>query len=305
MQAWPLTGRAQELGVSSDVLRGDGPYAGVVIAGSAGVGKTRLAREAMVAAAQRCWTVHWVAGTVAAQSVPLGAFAQWADRLEGNPLHLVGSVIAAVTASPDGNPVLMVVDDARLLDDLSAFVVQQLVLRRAATVIATIRTGDPVSDAVAALWKDGHLRRLDLQPLSRGESDALLESVLGGPVSTACAERMWGLSRGNDLFLHQLVSQEMHAGRLVNSDQRWQWEGTMEVRSPRPSSCRCAPSKAIFTGPAHAWVQPPGSNSPSSSGNSRPRAILPITEPRLGPEGGPVASPGSCRRTAAERTRTR
>jgi DNA-binding CsgD family transcriptional regulator len=229
MQAWPLTGRAQELGVISDVLRDDGPYAGVVIAGSAGVGKTRLAREAMAAAAQRCWTVHWVAGTVAAQSVPLGAFAQWADRLEGNPLHLVGSVIAAVTASPDGNPVLMVVDDARLLDDLSAFVVQQLVLRRAATVIATIRTGDPVPDAVAALWKDGHLRRLDLQPLSRGESDALLESVLGGPVSTGCAERMWGLSRGNVLFLHQLVSQEMHAGRLVNRDQRWQWEGTMEV----------------------------------------------------------------------------
>jgi DNA-binding CsgD family transcriptional regulator len=229
MQAWPLTGRVQELGVISDVLRDDGPYAGVVIAGSAGVGKTRLAREAMAAAARRRWAVHWVAGTVAAQSVPLGAFAQWADRLEGNPLHLVGRVIAAVTASPEGAPVLMVVDDARLLDNLSAFVVHQLVLRRLAIVIATIRTGDPAPDAVAALWKDGHLRRLDLQPLARGESDALLELALCGPVSTACAERMWSLSRGNVLFLHQLVSQEMQAGRLVNRDRRWHWEGTMEV----------------------------------------------------------------------------
>ncbi len=229
MQAWPLTGRAEELEVIADVLCADGPYAGVVIAGSAGVGKTRLAREAMALAAERGWAVRWVAGTVAAQSVPLGACAQWADRLEGNPLQLVGSVIAKVTASPNGAPVLVVVDDARLLDNLSAFVLQQLVLRRAATVIATIRTGAPAPDAVTALWKDGHLRRLDLQPLSRGESDTLLQSALAGPVNTACAERMWRLTRGNVLFLHQLVTQEMQAGRLVSRDGNWQWVGTMEV----------------------------------------------------------------------------
>jgi len=229
MQAWPLTGRAEELEVIADALCADGPYAGVVIAGAAGVGKTRLAREAMSLAAQRGWAVRWLAGTIAAQSIPLGACEQWADRLAGDPLQLVGSVIAKVTASPNGAPVLVVVDDARLLDNLSAFVLHQLVQRRAATVIATIRTGAPAPDAVTALWKDGHLRRLDLQPLSHGESDALLRSALGGPVSTACAERMWRLTRGNVLFLHQLVSQELHARRLIARDGQWQWEGTMQV----------------------------------------------------------------------------
>lgn len=72
MQAWPLTGRAEELEVIADVFRADGPHAGVLIAGSAGVGKTRLAREAMAAARNCGWAVHWVAGTVAAQSIPLG-----------------------------------------------------------------------------------------------------------------------------------------------------------------------------------------------------------------------------------------
>jgi DNA-binding CsgD family transcriptional regulator len=229
MHAWPLMGRAEELDVIADVLRDDDSCAGVVIAGSAGVGKTRLAREAMALAAERGWAVRWVAGTVAAQSIPLGACAQWADRLEGDPLHLVANVITKVTASPDGAPVLVVVDDARLLDNLSAFVLQQLVLRRAATVIATIRTGAPAPDAVTALWKDGHLRRLDLQPLSRGESDTLLQSALEGPVNSACAERIWRLTRGNVLFLHQLVTQELHAGRLVSRDGNWQWVGTMEV----------------------------------------------------------------------------
>jgi hypothetical protein len=229
MQVWPLTGRAEELGVIADVLCPDGPYAGVVIAGSAGVGKTRLAREAMAVAAKRGWIVRWVAGTVATQSVPLGACAQWADRLEGDPLQLVGSVIAEVTASPNGAPVLVVVDDARLLDNLSAFVLQQLVLRRAATVIATIRTGAPAPEAVTALWKDGHLRRLDLQPLSRGESDTLLQSALAGPVNDACGERIWRLTLGNALFLRHLVTQEVHAGRLNKLDGGWQWVGTMEV----------------------------------------------------------------------------
>ena len=229
MRTWPLTGRAEELNVIAEAFCPDRPYVGVVITGSAGVGKTRLAREAMALAAERGWTVRWVAGTLAAQSIPLGACVQWADRLDGDPLQLVSNVIAKVTASPNGAPVLVVVDDARLLDDLSAFVLHQLVLRRAATVIATIRAGAPAPDAVTALWKDGHLLRLDLQPLSRRESDILLQSALGGPVSLACAERMWRLTRGNVLFLHHLVNQEVQAGRLISRDGQWRWVGTMEV----------------------------------------------------------------------------
>jgi DNA-binding CsgD family transcriptional regulator len=229
MQAWPLTGRAEELRVITEVFLADGPDAGVVIAGSAGVGKTRLAREAMDAARDNGWTVRWASGTLAAQSIPLGAFAQWADRLEGNPLQLVAGAIKAITASPNGAPVLVVVDDARLLDNLSAFVLHQLVLRRAATVIVTIRTGAPAPDAVTALWKDGLLRRLDLQPLSQAESEDLLHLVLGGPVGGPCAERMWNLTRGNVLFLNHLVTQELHAERLINRNDHWRWEGTMQV----------------------------------------------------------------------------
>src|SRR3984885_4436974 len=229
MRTWPMTGRAEELRVIADAFCPDMPYAGVVITGSAGVGKTRLAREAMALAEERGWAVRWVAGTLAAQSIPLGACVQWADRLDGDPLQLVSNVIAKLTASPNGAPVLVVVDDARLLDNLSAFVLYQLVQRRAATVIATIRTGAPAPDEVTALWKDGHLRRLDLQPLSQAESDHLLQTALGGPVCTTCSERMWNLTRGNVLFLHHLVAQEKHDGRLFTRNGHWRWEGTMQV----------------------------------------------------------------------------
>jgi predicted ATPase len=211
MGTWPLTGRDEELSILVSLLDGHDEDAGVVIAGRAGVGKTRLAREAVATAAQLGWAVRWVVGTAAAQSIPLGAFAELATALDGDPLQIVRSMIATLTASADGQPVLVAVDDAHLLDDLSAFVLYQLILRRAATVIATLRSGERAPDAVTALWKDAHLRRLDLQPLSRPQSDALLEGVLSGPVDTSCADRMWRLTLGNALFLRQVVTQELSA----------------------------------------------------------------------------------------------
>ncbi|HEX4103086.1 MAG TPA: ATP-binding protein [Pseudonocardiaceae bacterium] len=52
-RGWPLTGRSEELSrINGLTRRRDGP-AGVVLAGPAGVGKTRLARESLAAAGQR------------------------------------------------------------------------------------------------------------------------------------------------------------------------------------------------------------------------------------------------------------
>ena len=214
------------------LLTGDSGHAGAVIVGGAGVGKSRLAREAAAVAVRRGWVVRTVEGTPAAQAIPLGAFAQWIDRFDEQPLNLVGAVIAAITATPDDQPVLVTVDDAHLLDDLSAFVVHQLARRGAAAVIATLRSGESVPETVTALWKDAHLRRLDLEPLSRAECDVLLTAVLGGPVHEHTAARIWQLTDGNVLFLHELVRQEIDAGRLCrDDDQRWQWRGTISVSS--------------------------------------------------------------------------
>lgn len=203
--------------------------AGIVIAGRAGVGKTRLAREAVEAAEQRGWLVRSVAGTAAAQQVPLGAFAQWMDQIDANPVNVVAAGIAAITAAPDDSPVLIAVDDAHLLDELSAFVLHQLVRRRAAVVVATIRSGHPAPETVTALWKDNHLRRLDLQPLSRTQSDALLDGALDGPLGADSAARMWDLTRGNVLFLRELVRQERQAGRLARAAGTWRWTGEMNA----------------------------------------------------------------------------
>lgn len=225
---WPLTGRDEESELIAEILATD-DYHGVVLAGGPGVGKSRLAREAVAAAANSGWAVRHVVATATGRSVPLAAFAQWADEFEGAPLALARRVIGALTADAQGRRVLVFVDDAHLLDELSVLVVHQLVLQRSATVIATLRSGQPVADAVTALWKDGLVRRLELQPLSRDECLALLTAVLGHPPDRDCGSRMWRLANGNVLFLRQLVDQEQAAGRLVTHGTHTRWTGTPQV----------------------------------------------------------------------------
>jgi DNA-binding CsgD family transcriptional regulator len=228
MRGWPLVGRAEELHVIADATASP-VYRGAAIVGPAGVGKTRLAHEAATQAATLGWSLRWVVGTVAARSVPLGAFAEWTDGLDGNPLRLVGQVVDAITATVGDTPLMLVVDDAHLLDDLSAFVLLQLVTRGAATVVTTIRSGEPCPDTIASLWKERHLQRLDLQPLSRPECDELLLTVLGDRVSADVSQRMWDLTSGNVLYVRQLVTQERRCANLTNRHGSWQWSGAIEI----------------------------------------------------------------------------
>jgi DNA-binding CsgD family transcriptional regulator len=222
---WPLTGRADELRLIGEALTGS-EHKGMVVAGAAGVGKTRLSRAAADAAARSGWSVRRVAGTATGRAVTFGAFARWAGGADTS-VALTRNVFAGLMEGAQGAPLLVLVDDAHLLDDLSALLVHQLVLQNAASVIATIRTGESMPDAVRALWKDGLLRRLELQPLSRNETGSLLRSVLRAAVNPDCAERLWKLSRGNVLFLRHLVEHERESGGLVLVDGQWCWTGTL------------------------------------------------------------------------------
>jgi DNA-binding NarL/FixJ family response regulator len=224
-----LTGRGAELSrISGLTRRRDGPT-GVVMAGAAGVGKTRLAREVLAAAGQRGVVTRWAAATASARVLPLGAFAATLGVVGPDPARLVRQASEALLAGAGRAGVIVGVDDAHLLDELSALLVQQLVLRRAATVVLTLRTGETAPDAVTALWKDGHLPRLELQPLSQTETAALVEATLGGPLDGAAARRLWTITQGNALYLRQLVDGELEAGRLHQTAGVWQWSGELAL----------------------------------------------------------------------------
>ncbi len=221
---WPLTGRSEEMAAIEAAIVAPDVF-GIVVCGPTGVGKSRIAREALSAAVARGSEGRWVVGTSSARTLPLGAFTAWAQSGVTDTVQLVRGVIESLTAAPQGATVVVTVDDVHLLDDLSTFVVQQVVARGAAKVILTVRDGEPIPAAVQEIWRHDQFDRLDLQPLSFDDSSMLLSATLGGSVDPDAAQRLWALTRGNALYLRNIVEQEVADGRLELRDGYWRWVG--------------------------------------------------------------------------------
>jgi DNA-binding CsgD family transcriptional regulator len=222
--SWPLIGRSEETGAIEAAISAS-DASGIVVFGAAGVGKSRLAREALSAAESQGCECRWAAGTSSARAIPLGAFTAWAPSGVTDTVQLLRGVIESLTAPSSGATVVVCVDDVHLLDDLSIFVVHQIVQRGAAKMILSIRDGEPIPAAVQEIWKVGQFDRLDLQPLSLEETTMLLSAALDGSVDPDVAQRLWNLTRGNVLYLRTIVDQEVADGRLVKQHGSWRWIG--------------------------------------------------------------------------------
>src|SRR5882757_9352820 len=227
---WPLIGRSEEMrAIEAAISASD--VSGIVVGGAAGVGKSRIAREALSAAVSRGCEGRWAVGTSSARALPLGAFTAWAQSGVTDTVQLVRGVIESLTAAPVGTPVVVVVDDVHRLDNLSTFVVQQIAQRGAVKLVLTVRDGEPIPAAVKEIWTGAQFDRLDLQPLSLDEVTNLISATLGGSLDPDAAARLWTLTRGNALYLRNIVEQEVADGRLELVGERsdgechWRWTG--------------------------------------------------------------------------------
>ena len=228
---WPLVGRQDELAFARAALD-DGDAAGLVLAGLAGVGKSRLAAELCAALRQAGRRVISCAATCATASIPFGAVVDLIPDLGtsvSNQLGVLSAVAASLTGGPDDPRAVIALDDAHLADEATAALLHHLATRRLVTLVVTLRSGETAPDAVTALWKDGHCRRLDIQALARDEVDELLSGALDGPIDRNSLERIWRLSEGNALLVRELVMQALEDGSLAESHGFWQWTGDVRA----------------------------------------------------------------------------
>src|SRR6266581_1274457 len=234
----PLIGRTEELAFLGAAIAGRG---GAVVAGAAGVGKTRLARE--VSSVLADWQVVWATATRAAGDLPLGGVAGLGLTDEGmgrvdagtsfqGRTGLLSRLTATLVERADGQQMLVVVDDAHLLDELSAALIHQLATSGAAAVLLTMRTGEQPPSAVVSLYKDGPIPRLELEPLRHSEFGVLASTALGGEIEPGTLRRLWSTAAGNVLFLRELVADAVEAGTLVQLGGLWKWapDGTVGPR---------------------------------------------------------------------------
>lgn len=137
---------------------------GAVLIGPAGVGKTTLARVAAERLGARLPRVDWVAATT--PKIPFAAFGHLIEVPETGKTAAV--LRAARESLSDGR--MLIVDDAHLLDRLSAALVYQLAVSSAVTLIVTVTADGPVPDEISALWRDDLLARVEVDPPGHDDS---------------------------------------------------------------------------------------------------------------------------------------
>ncbi|MBF8186831.1 hypothetical protein ITP53_13975 [Nonomuraea sp. K274] len=226
--SWPFLGREREL---ETILRACRTGGGVVLAGAGGVGRTRLAREALsrVAATPEC--AHWVTATRAGAAIAFGALAHLLPeevRLDGDPLAVLRQLTRRFEEARGPRPVL-VVDDAHLLDPASAAFVHHLATRGLAFLIVTRRAGEPACDAIVALTKEELLTRIDLAPLPVSVLAELLDAHFGHPLDAVSRRELARLSGGLPLMLRELLHALHAADVLRRVHGIWRWTGRLPV----------------------------------------------------------------------------
>ena len=123
-------------------------------------------------------------------------------------------------------------DDLHLLDTTSATFVCQLVDADLVFLVSTVRSEATLPPGLDALWHRARVRRVDLEDLDRAAVDTLLHLVLRGPVEVTTVTDIWTASRGNVLFVRELVLGAVDAGHLVDQHGVWRLIGPL-VTTPR------------------------------------------------------------------------
>src|SRR5215471_9733322 len=225
---WPIVGRQRELAVFERAVS-SGEHAGLVIHGRAGVGKTRLAEECRRQATAAGHPTERVTGSRSTVLVPLGAVA---GLLAGGAGHsgpdgqldtaaLFNQTRRALHQRHGGRRLVIVTDDVPLLDSASLALLGYLAAQGTIFLIATVRTGEQVPDVVTSLWREGRLERVDLEDLRYADLAPLLHRALGGPVEAGTRREFWEVTRGNPLYVRELVLGSVQSGALVERSGVW------------------------------------------------------------------------------------
>jgi DNA-binding CsgD family transcriptional regulator len=194
-----------------------------------------LAEEALRLAERGGRDVEREVGHPATRQIPLGALAHL------QPADLTGSIgvgddertglfhaaRAELRRLAGDDRLVLLVDDLDLLDDTSVAVLVPLVVSRTVFLVGTVRTGRSPSDRFNVLQRDGHLVRMEIEPLDRDEVGALLHRALDGPLTDRAQAELAHLSGGNLQVLTELVRGARERGALVDAGGVWDLAGPL------------------------------------------------------------------------------
>jgi DNA-binding CsgD family transcriptional regulator len=196
----------------------------VVVAGPAGIGKTHLVNAALRGGAP--------AGTRVVDLTPVvldgagqGSLDHLLDGIDirRDPTAAADALWAWSSQDGSGERVLLRLENAHLVDDASLAVVERVAARPEVTVVNTTRA-DPSLGPLLPGLED--VARFTVRPLDNAGVETLLVEILGGFPTADTVHRLWVATRGNPLYLCELVRDQRERGTLVSDDGIWVWTGT-------------------------------------------------------------------------------
>lgn len=229
---WPIAERAD---VRDQITLGLERSAGALVIGDPGVGKTTLANEVSAAVERQAsgQPVRWLRTPATLLATPWTALAPLLG-FEDAPEPGVDEIARLIARCRDaldrlGDRPLLVVDDAHLLDDVTAVVVAELAQTAAVGVVATCRRQPGPPAAFVTLRRQNVLHQVDVAGLTYAQVEAVLETALAGPIARETSWRAWEATRGNPLYLRELTRSLRDAGSLLEVSGAWVWRGRRSV----------------------------------------------------------------------------
>lgn len=209
----------------------DASVGGVVLTGPAGVGKTALATAALSLAASAGVPTDRLVATPAGARIPLAALHPLVSPADSPhdrsqlDAEVRDAVRVRLEGARPGTRLVLVVDDAPLLDRASAEVLVDLVRSGSTFLVATARTGMALPPVLDGALVDGTLVVRSVAPLGRRDVGRAVGAFLGGPVAPEAVEVLCELSAGIPLHARELVQANVAAGTLAEVDGCWRFAG--------------------------------------------------------------------------------
>ncbi|MFJ5861604.1 LuxR C-terminal-related transcriptional regulator [Pseudarthrobacter sp. NPDC092439] len=210
------------MGIASELASGTG--CGVLLVGGPGSGKSFMARRALEQLGQN-YVVVQVRGTAASKTLHYGALSVLLNDLEPvntqQPLMVLRGLTQLLHKKAQGKGIVLFVDNAHELDELSAMTIAHLSSGGHVRLLAACADLQLAGGEIQALCKDDLLRRINVLPFDFDETAALLRLRFGGTFSQTAVRALWHASGGNALFLTTAAKEQIRQGTLVRQDDTW------------------------------------------------------------------------------------
>ncbi|TLM74233.1 LuxR family transcriptional regulator [Pseudarthrobacter sp. NamB4] len=222
-QLWSAPARGANLESVRTALTTEGSL-GVVITGGRGVGKSSLARAAVMDLGPDVWSLQLRSGP-GGSATPYGCLSFLLARLPqaymGSPTAILRGITSLIRSDAGGRPCVITLDTSGSIDDMSAGVLLNVLLTGTAKIVAVAPKISDLPPDFHWLLTDRRLTEVRLSNLNELQTRQVLLSLLGHRVSASLVSTYHHMVGGNPLLLRALVTEQQLSGNLVLSDSVW------------------------------------------------------------------------------------